>query len=107
MPIYDYTCDSCNHRFEVRQGFHDDPLTECPECTGRIRRVLYPAGVIFKGSGWYSTDNRTNGGSSNGNPESSTTDAASSTSESSSTATSKPAASTSETSKPEKAAAED
>lgn len=58
MPIYDYTCDVCSHRFEARQGFHDDPLTECPQCSGRVRRIIHPSGVIFKGSGWYITDSR-------------------------------------------------
>jgi len=58
MPMYDYQCNDCGHRFEVRQSFTDDPLTECPTCTGRVRRVMHPAGVIFKGSGWYITDSR-------------------------------------------------
>ena len=58
MPIYEYACDQCGHRFDTRQSWSDDPLTVCPECTGHIRRVLHPAGVIFKGSGWYITDSR-------------------------------------------------
>lgn len=58
MPIYDYLCNDCGHRFDVKQSWSDDPLTVCPECSGAIRRVLHPAGVIFKGSGWYITDNR-------------------------------------------------
>ena len=58
MPMYDYQCSECNHRFEIRQSFQDEPLTICPECTGRVRRVMHPAGVIFKGSGWYITDSR-------------------------------------------------
>ena len=58
MPIYDYACDSCGHRFEARQRFADDPLTVCPECSGHIRRVIHPSGIIFKGSGWYVTDSR-------------------------------------------------
>ncbi|HEY8445939.1 MAG TPA: FmdB family zinc ribbon protein [Thermomicrobiales bacterium] len=58
MPTYTYRCDACGHEFEQVQKFSDDPLTECPECTGSVRRVLYPAGIIFKGSGWYITDSR-------------------------------------------------
>ena len=58
MPLYDYACDTCGHRFEARQSFSDDPLTVCPECQGHIRRVIHPSGIIFKGSGWYITDSR-------------------------------------------------
>jgi len=58
MPIYDYACDQCGHRFEARQSFADEPLTVCPECQGHIRRVIHPSGIIFKGSGWYVTDSR-------------------------------------------------
>ncbi len=58
MPIYEYACTSCGHRFELRQSFSDEPITDCTECGARVRRVLHPAGVIFKGSGWYATDSR-------------------------------------------------
>ena len=67
MPLYDYACMDCGHRFEARQSFSDDPLTDCPECNGHIRRVIHPSGIIFKGSGWYITDSRkpeSNGSSS-------------------------------------------
>lgn len=57
MPIYEYACTN-GHRFEVRQSYSDDPLEDCTECGARVRRVLHPAGVIFKGSGWYATDSR-------------------------------------------------
>ena len=56
MPTYEYQCKSCNHRFEVWQKMADEPLTTCPECQGSIRRVLFPAGIVFKGSGFYKTD---------------------------------------------------
>ena len=56
MPTYEYLCQTCSHRFETWQKMTDDPLTVCPECGNHIRRVLYPAGVVFKGSGFYSTD---------------------------------------------------
>ncbi len=58
MPTYVYECDSCEHRFEERQGFHDDLLTDCPRCEGLVRRVFMPAPIIFKGSGFYVTDSR-------------------------------------------------
>src|SRR5918911_5309449 len=58
VPLYDYQCDHCGHRFEVRQGIKEDPLTVCPQCEGSIRRVIHPVGIVFKGSGFYITDNR-------------------------------------------------
>ncbi len=58
MPIYEYECDGCRSRFERRQGFHDEPVTECPECQGSVRRLIHPAPIIFKGSGFYVTDSR-------------------------------------------------
>ncbi|HEX9056529.1 MAG TPA: FmdB family zinc ribbon protein [Ktedonobacterales bacterium] len=63
MPMYDYRCQSCGTRFEVWQKMTDDPLTTCQTCGGPVRRVLYPAGIVFKGSGFYSTDHRSNNGS--------------------------------------------
>lgn len=61
MPTYQYKCKQCEHRFDVMQRITEEPLTECPECGGEIRRVLFPAGVVFKGSGWYVTDYRSSG----------------------------------------------
>lgn len=58
MPTYAYRCASCSHTFEQFQRMSDDRLTECPECAGRINRVIYPVGVVFKGSGWYINDSR-------------------------------------------------
>lgn len=58
MPTYEYLCESCGHRFEVFQHIADAPLTTCPNCTGHIHRVLFPAGIVFKGSGFYKTDSR-------------------------------------------------
>src|SRR5579884_3564090 len=58
MPTYEYACKTCGNRFETWQKITDDPLTECPKCHHEIHRVLFPAGVVFKGSGFYSTDNR-------------------------------------------------
>ena len=56
MPIYGYRCGSCGHEFEILQKMSDAPLTTCPKCSGRLTKILYPAGIIYKGSGYYSTD---------------------------------------------------
>ncbi len=56
MPTYEYLCETCSHRFEVWQKMSDEPLQVCPECGRHIRRVFYPAGIVFKGSGFYKTD---------------------------------------------------
>ncbi len=61
MPTYQYRCADCSDELEVVQKFTDAPLTECPECTGTLRKVFSPVGVVFKGSGFYATDNRTKG----------------------------------------------
>ncbi len=58
MPIYEYECGSCSHRFDKKQGFHDEPKAVCPRCEGIARRVFHAAPVIFKGSGFYVTDHR-------------------------------------------------
>lgn len=59
MPTYSYACTMCDHRFDVRQSFSDDPLTDCPECfDGRLRKVIHPVGIAFKGSGFYKTDSK-------------------------------------------------
>ena len=60
MPTYEYACNDCRHRFETRQRMTDDPITMCPECNGSIYRVLFPVGIVFKGSGFYKTDNSPN-----------------------------------------------
>jgi putative FmdB family regulatory protein len=58
MPTYQYRCRSCGHDTEVVQSFSDPPLTECPKCGGELRKVFAPVGIVFKGSGFYKTDNR-------------------------------------------------
>lgn len=61
MPTYDYKCEKCGHQFEVFQSMKDDRLTDCPQedCDGRVRRLIGTgAGIIFKGSGFYETDYR-------------------------------------------------
>lgn len=56
MPTYEYLCKGCSHRFEIWQKMADESLTVCPKCGGTLRRVLFPAGIVFKGSGFYKTD---------------------------------------------------
>ncbi len=58
MPTYEYSCDDCGAALERRQRFDESPLTQCPSCGGSLRRVYHPAGIVFKGSGWYCTDSR-------------------------------------------------
>jgi putative FmdB family regulatory protein len=58
MPTYAYRCDNCGVEFERVQKFSDKPLTRCPECKGKVRRVPQAAGIVFKGSGWYIKDSQ-------------------------------------------------
>jgi putative FmdB family regulatory protein len=58
VPTYQYACTACEHRFDAVQSFSDDALTECPECGGRLRKLYGAVGVVFKGSGFYRTDSR-------------------------------------------------
>ena len=63
MPIYTYQCENCGVRFERHQNFSDPVLTQCPECMEEtLRKVYTPVGIVFKGSGFYSTDNRSPSG---------------------------------------------
>jgi len=61
MPTYQYRCASCGYDFEIAQKFTDDPLTVCPQCGNPLRKVFNSVGIVFKGSGFYSTDNQGNG----------------------------------------------
>jgi putative FmdB family regulatory protein len=65
MPIYGYRCDECGHELEVFQSMSDAPLKVCPVCGAGLRKMLYPVGVQFKGSGFYTTDYK-NGSRSDG-----------------------------------------
>ena len=102
MPTYQYRCVDCGSELETVQSFSDPSLTECPECDGTLRKVYSAVGVVFKGSGFYATDNRTKGKSaaasattssekSSGTEKSSSSEKSMSTSDSSSS--SKPSSS--------------
>jgi len=70
MPIYTYRCENCGVQFERRQKFSDKPLVICPECqTDTLRKVYLPVGIVFKGSGFYATDNRSPSGRESRLPE--------------------------------------
>ena len=56
MPIYEYQCDTCSHKFEVKQSMKDDPIAACERCGKPVRRIISSSGIMFKGSGWYVTD---------------------------------------------------
>jgi len=64
VPTYQYACTECGHTFEQVQSFTDDALEHCPVCNGRLRKVFNAVGVVFKGSGFYRTDNRSKSSSS-------------------------------------------
>lgn len=89
MPTYEYLCNTCRHSFETWQKMADDPLTVCPECGEHIRRVFYPASIVFKGAGFYKTD------SANGSRSSAEGDAKKSESAAENKTESKPAGSSS------------
>ena len=88
MPTYQYACTDCDHAFEQVQSFTEDSLTTCPQCEGRLRKIFNAVGVVFKGSGFYRTDNR-----SDSKPSSATTTKSSGDSSSSTPAASTPSTS--------------
>jgi putative FmdB family regulatory protein len=58
MPVYQYHCPKCNLKFDLKQSFSDESMVACPKCQNGAKRLFSPVPVIFKGSGFYSTDNR-------------------------------------------------
>ncbi|WP_188894489.1 FmdB family zinc ribbon protein [Microlunatus endophyticus] len=93
MPTYQYRCSECGHDLEAVQKFSDAALTECPNCGGKLRKVYNAVGVVFKGSGFYSTDNRS--GSSSKSSTSSSDSSSSSSGSSSGSSSSGDASSSS------------
>ena len=86
MPTYSYACKECGNKFDVVQSFSDDALTECPQCSGSLRKLFNSVGIVFKGSGFYRTDSRN--GSSASESSSSSSESSSSSSDSSSSSSS-------------------
>lgn len=66
MPTYAYACKDCGHEFDIVQSFTDDSLTVCPSCEGTLRKKFNSVGVVFKGSGFYRNDSRSEGSGSKG-----------------------------------------
>ncbi len=88
MPTYEYRCKDCGEHLEVVQSFRDDPLTECPNCKGTLKKVFQPVGIAFKGTGFYRNDARSKSGSSTSSTSTSTSsDSGASTSSTTSTST--------------------
>ncbi|MGV0675079.1 FmdB family zinc ribbon protein [Mycolicibacterium fortuitum] len=105
MPTYSYACTECGNRFDAVQAFSDDALTSCPKCSGKLRKLFGSVGVVFKGSGFYRTDNRESGkSSSNGSPAKSSESSSSTSSDSSSSASSSSSSSSSSSTAPAAAA---
>ena len=96
MPTYQYACTECGHAFEQFQSFSEDALTVCPVCEGRLRKLFNAVGVVFKGSGFYRTDSRSDAKSSTSS--STSTSSSSDSSSSSSSSSTAPAASSSSSS---------
>lgn len=87
MPLYEYQCDSCGHRFEVIQKYSDAPIASCPKCGSAVRKLLSSPAIQFKGSGWYITDyarKNGGGGEASAKSEKGTTDSTSSSGDSAS-----------------------
>ena len=89
MPTYEYACTTCGHRLEAVQSFSDEPLTECPECGGALRKVYGAVGIVLKGSGFYKTDSRAAAPSAKGNGSNAKSDEGSSGSSGDSSSTTK------------------
>ena len=88
MPTYEYECTACGQHMEVFQRFTEDALTTCGVCGGALRKVFHPAGIVFKGSGFYATDSRAPAETGSGSKKDSDGGSASSSSDSSSGASS-------------------
>ncbi|WP_083859048.1 FmdB family zinc ribbon protein [Gordonia aichiensis] len=95
MPTYSYACTECDNKFDIVQSFSDDSLTECPQCSGRLRKLFNSVGIVFKGSGFYRTDSRSGSSSSESASSSSKSDGGSSSESSSSDSSSSSASSSS------------
>jgi putative FmdB family regulatory protein len=82
MPLHEYECKKCGHRFERIQKFSDPPVKKCPECGGKVEQLLSAPAVQFKGSGWYVTDYAKRSGPSSGSDSGGKSESAKDSSES-------------------------
>ncbi|MDQ1046231.1 FmdB family transcriptional regulator [Streptomyces sp. NBC_01352] len=98
MPTYQYQCTECGEGLEAVQKFTDDALTQCPSCSGRLKKVFSAVGIVFKGSGFYRNDSR--GSSSSSAPASAKSSTSSDSKSDSSASTSSSSSSSSSDSKP-------
>jgi putative FmdB family regulatory protein len=80
VPTYGYRCEN-GHEFDLVQRMSDEPVAECPSCGTRGRRLFFPAGIVFKGSGFYKTDSRKSGGSDSSSSSGSSSSASKSSSD--------------------------
>ena len=94
MPTYSYACTACDNKFDIVQSFSDASLTECPECSGKLRKLFNSVGIVFKGSGFYRTDSRSGSTAS----ETAKTESKSSSSDTSGSSTTNSSSSTSSSS---------
>jgi putative FmdB family regulatory protein len=69
MPTYSYRCTACDHAFDIQQEFSDESLTDCSQCTGKLRKLFSAVGVTFQGSGFYRTDSRAEAQKANSTPK--------------------------------------
>lgn len=69
MPTYGYKCTRCEDTFEIVQRITDEPLTECEKCRGELKKLLYPVGIVFKGSGFHINDYKSDNRAVSGQPE--------------------------------------
>lgn len=100
MPTYQYRCTECGTEIERVQKFSDPALTTCEDCGGTLRKVYNPVGIVFKGSGFYATDNRTKGSAAAAAPATSSSSESKSSDSSSSSSTSGSSSSSSSTTSP-------
>ncbi len=98
MPVYEYACTACGERTEAKQSFDDPPLEECPHCGGKLRKLYSPVGIVFKGSGFYSTDAKKKSSTSSSSSDSSKTDTKKETKSDSKTSSSSDSSSSSKSS---------
>src|SRR5215212_1034877 len=82
VPTYQYACTECGQQLEAVQSFSDAALTECPACSGKLRKVFSAVGVVFKGSGFYRNDSRSSVGAKTGSSSSSSGESSSTSSSS-------------------------